>query len=199
MEGYKQIPNFDFGPTASIADAFANYNPTTIDLLSGGQQTEERFTRLDTLNRHISTQSEDTPQYPCCYCYDRQGKDGFRRFDDLLQHLKGYHKINTVEVLSKHKPRGVSGATTCDTAMPGETPAPSQQVGLGVPPFPCPVLGCIKGGANGYVRWVDLFEHQNMMHSFDSFGVGAQDYASMPQVLAATQTYQLSGDLDFQL
>lgn len=138
------------------------------------------FTRRDTLNRHITTQSDSAPQHTCDYCYECQGSNGFRRLDDLYQHLKVYHKINTTDVLSEHRASEGSALNYGGRPKRGGDPA-VLQAQIQVPPFPCAAIGCPKGGANDYLRLVDLLEHQNMMHPFISFGAGMPDFGPMQQ------------------
>ncbi|KAI6083037.1 hypothetical protein F4821DRAFT_263372 [Hypoxylon rubiginosum] len=60
------------------------------------------FTRLDALKRHIATQSNDVSQwYPCDYCEGHRGEKAFRRYDDLIQHLKGPHKDQDIPMPSR--------------------------------------------------------------------------------------------------
>ena len=53
-----------------------------------------QFTRSDALTRHLNTYSNGAPKYPCNYCKHHRGPNGFRRRDHLLQHLRGYHKLD---------------------------------------------------------------------------------------------------------
>ncbi|KAK2047349.1 hypothetical protein LZ31DRAFT_153163 [Colletotrichum somersetense] len=55
------------------------------------------FARLDVLNRHVECLGSDLPKFPCRFCKRHRGKDGFRRRDLLLQHIRGYHKFETEE------------------------------------------------------------------------------------------------------
>ncbi|KAI1659463.1 hypothetical protein F4813DRAFT_353055 [Daldinia decipiens] len=113
------------------------------------------FTRLDALNRHISSKSRNAAQYLCEYCYAYQGENAFSRRDHLTQHLKVYHRIDTADKLGQHKLRRSKKATVA--------PGPQASMPL-MPPYPCPVLGCPKMGYDGYLRNVDLDEHVVMMH-----------------------------------
>lgn len=111
---------------------------------------------MDALNRHITTQSSNMPQFPCDYCYDRQGERAFRRYDDLIQHLKGHHKIETANKLLRSQ---------TNEAAEGQGMGGVQQ-----PLFECFFPGCNKWGPNGYLRQVDLDEHQDMMHPIELSG-----------------------------
>ncbi|KAI1471031.1 uncharacterized protein F4812DRAFT_164239 [Daldinia caldariorum] len=131
-----------------------------------------QFSRLDALKRHVNAKLRNTASYPCEYCKRHQGANGFHRLDHLVQHLKGFHKFDVEDKLPKKRTGGLSITASSSAAF---IPGGATLTGAGnsslvsmpqVPPFPCTVTGCIKGGANGYVREVDLLEHQSMMHSF---------------------------------
>ncbi|KAI2470356.1 hypothetical protein F4781DRAFT_430379 [Annulohypoxylon bovei var. microspora] len=125
-----------------------------------------KFTRLDALNRHITTQSPNTPQYPCEYCYDRQGESGFNRLDHLAQHLKNYHRIETADKLLQSKPNEsrVPVATTMATVpMPFATSGPGIFTPL-IPTYPGAGIGCPAWGSNEYFGFD---EHQAMMNPYD--------------------------------
>ncbi|KAI1652045.1 uncharacterized protein F4817DRAFT_363021 [Daldinia loculata] len=127
-----------------------------------------KFGRPDALTRHVDTQSSNIPQYPCEYCKRHQGAKGFHRLDHLVQHLKGFHRIDTEDKLPKQR---TGGPTVAVTSVAGGSAVTNEENGSFVslpqiPPFPCTVIGCIKGGADGYLREIDLLEHQNMMHAF---------------------------------
>ncbi|KAI0381645.1 hypothetical protein F5Y04DRAFT_288477 [Hypomontagnella monticulosa] len=113
------------------------------------------YTRVDALRRHIKSQSNATPLYPCGYCYEHQGEKGFRRIDNLIQHLEGYHKIKNPEKLNKLRAEAAARAT----AGVSDTPAPC------LPQFPCPSPGCDKVGMNGFCRQAHLDEHWSWMHA----------------------------------
>ncbi|RYP57665.1 hypothetical protein DL770_010611 [Monosporascus sp. CRB-9-2] len=156
-----------------------------------------KFTRLDALNRHITNKSSDAPQYPCGYCYRHQGTNGFRRYDHLVQHLKGYHKIETVDGLSR-KAAGSSPAVATAPAVPipGTVPVAiggNATAQVQVPPFPCTIAGCVRGGAYGFYRQVDLLEHQSMIHLLDF-----QEYSSVQEFPVAMQLTQQNGNPGFE-
>ncbi|KAI1409953.1 hypothetical protein F5Y13DRAFT_192699 [Hypoxylon sp. FL1857] len=132
------------------------------------------FCRLDALTRHLSGHSSDLPKYPCEYCTLNQGANGFHRHDHLIQHLKGYHKIDVENKLPRRRTRSSPASVSVATAVVtmGESATPQAQV----PSVPCPLFGCIEGGANGYLRQIDLFEHQNTIHP-----VATQNFTVMPQ------------------
>ncbi|OTB13450.1 hypothetical protein K445DRAFT_319998, partial [Daldinia sp. EC12] len=144
-----------------------------------------RFSRLDAFKRHAKAQSTNMPPYPCGYCQRHQGAKGFHRLDHLVQHLKGFHKIDVEDKLPKQGTGGIPTTAASIAAGSAATDAGNgSQVSLPqVPPFPCTVIGCIKGGANGYVREIDLLEHQNMMHSF--------------MLQSGMQLYQQDGNFQF--
>jgi hypothetical protein len=53
------------------------------------------FTRLDVLDRHIQTFNPKT-FYPYTYCSKFSGLRAFTRQDHLTQHLRGYHKMESL-------------------------------------------------------------------------------------------------------
>ncbi|KAI0834254.1 hypothetical protein F5Y06DRAFT_307075 [Hypoxylon sp. FL0890] len=132
-----------------------------------------KFCRLDALTRHVSAQSGGLPQHPCEYCTRHQGTNGFRRHDHLIQHLKDYHRIDVEDKLPKLRTKASPPVATAGAVASMDSSATLQAQ---VPPFPCNYFGCIKGGVNGYLRQIDLLEHQNMMHP-----LGIQDYGTVPQ------------------
>ncbi|OTA96619.1 hypothetical protein M434DRAFT_392557 [Hypoxylon sp. CO27-5] len=137
------------------------------------------FRRLDSLTRHIDRYSGKLPQHHCEYCKRYQAPGGFHRHDRLIQHLKEHHKIDVEDKLPKLRTRASPASVATAAVTIGENATPQAQI----PPFPCTFFGCIKGGANGYLRQIDLLEHQNMMHP-----LGPQDLITAPQ---------FSGDMQF--
>ncbi|RYP77396.1 hypothetical protein DL771_001191 [Monosporascus sp. 5C6A] len=206
MAGYNQLPHFDFDNVPlinNLGDLPPNdWTPVgQHDLVQGLlPTTEPPLAQLAAACGQLAgleeRESSEAPQYPCEYCYRHQGANGFRRYDHLLQHLKGYHKIETVEGLSR-KAAGSSPAVATAPAIPvaGTVPvamggnAPMQ---VQVPPFPCTIAGCARGGAYGFYRQVDLLEHQSMMHLLDFQHNGVQEFP------VAMQFTQQNGYPDFE-
>ncbi|RYP48452.1 hypothetical protein DL768_005654 [Monosporascus sp. mg162] len=216
MEGYNQLPYFDFcnaplinnlGDLTPIDwtpvgqhDLARGLLPTTEPPLGQSAAASGQLVgleeRLDALNRHITNKSSDAPQYPCGYCYRHQGTNGFRRYDHLVQHLKVYHKIETVDKLSRTAADS-SPAVAAAPAVPIPGTAPVAMGGnattqVQLPPFPCTIAGCVRGGAYGFYRQVDLLEHQSMMHLLDF-----QEYSSVQEFSLAMLPTQQNGNPDF--
>lgn len=142
-----------------------------------------RFTRADALNRHIASKSTDSgmPKYPCHRCKRHQGKNGFRRQDHLIQHLRGYHKVN-------QELKGGRLLPTCrhldcfGYREPSFHLMPLQEQMETKPfenrtqynkhlriihqetPFPCPVPGCSKSGTAGLPTAKALRTHLKSEH-----------------------------------
>lgn len=71
------------------------------DLLRHAHEQQDRpygcscgvfFSRIDVLNRHLTSLGNDVPQYPCTFCKRHRGEEDFRRKNHLLQHLRQYHR-----------------------------------------------------------------------------------------------------------
>lgn len=77
------------------------------------------FGRHAELVRHLGPYQSTTPRFPCSFCTRYRGKDGFRRKDKLMQHMRGYHRI-TSEIktdedgLRRKKPTFECTAENCD-------------------------------------------------------------------------------------
>ncbi|KAI1376846.1 hypothetical protein F4677DRAFT_445168 [Hypoxylon crocopeplum] len=196
MANYNQVPelslhqadNNAFGNAATNLAAGEMIPPLSVELRKHGQSEGHspygctcgtKFTRLDALNRHITTHY-DAPQYPCGYCYARRGEKGFPRRDNLVQHLKGFHGIDTADKLVRHEPES---RRTTTTPASGHL----ESLVLSLPPFPCPMLGCTKMGVDGYLRMVDLDEHLAMMHH----PYPIQDNAYLQELQVPIQSSQL--------
>jgi uncharacterized Zn-finger protein len=57
-----------------------------------------KFARVDVLHRHIDSHGKEIPMFPCTFCKLHRGRQGFRRRDHLVQHLRGYHKFDSDEI-----------------------------------------------------------------------------------------------------
>ncbi|KAI1479543.1 hypothetical protein F4774DRAFT_425706 [Daldinia eschscholtzii] len=133
-----------------------------------------KFTRLDALNRHISSKSPTAHRYKCKYCDDPQGAITFYRHDHLIQHFRVYHRISNPNKLRRAKRATIA-------------PSPQAPV-LPMPPYPCPVPLCSKMGYDGYLRKVDLDEHVAVMHSpAIMYPMNVQDDVFGQQYLAPPQ------------
>ncbi|RYP02540.1 hypothetical protein DL764_005784 [Monosporascus ibericus] len=204
MDGYDQLPHFDFS-NVPLINNLGDLPP--IDWTPVGQHdlmhgllpaTEPPLAQSAAASGQlVGLEERNAPQYPCGYCYRHQGTNGFRRYDHLVQHLKVYHKIETVDGLSR---KAVSSSPAVATApavpIPGTFPVAiggNATTQVQVPPFPCAIASCVRGGAYGFYRLVDLLEHQNMMHLLDF-----QEYSSVQEFPLAMQLTQQDGNPDFE-
>ncbi|CAI0646806.1 unnamed protein product [Colletotrichum noveboracense] len=151
-----------------------------------------KFARLDVLNRHLDSLGNQMPKYPCSFCKKHRGKNGFKRRDHLVQHIRGYHKFEAEEKLGDILPsrRGqyivppVCSYSGCEfhrgdsfrdlsaeeqrLTKPFSTQAEytkHMKEAHDFTPFPCNVAGCIKTGKKGYSREKDLINHRKKEHS----------------------------------
>lgn len=53
------------------------------------------FGRHAELERHLRPHQSTTPRFPCSLCTRRKGEKGFRRKDNLTQHIRTYHRISS--------------------------------------------------------------------------------------------------------
>ncbi|KAF6832122.1 CROL alpha [Colletotrichum plurivorum] len=157
----------------------------------------KKFARLDVLNRHLDSLRDGMPKYPCSFCKKHRGKDGFRRRDHLLQHIRGYHKFEAEDKIGDILPsrRGRYQAPpvcphrecsfyrddsfkemTAEEQMknkPFETQSEytkHMKMVHDYTPFPCTVAGCSKTGKKGYTREKDLVNHRrNILEQVNTF------------------------------
>ncbi|OTB01347.1 hypothetical protein M426DRAFT_220079 [Hypoxylon sp. CI-4A] len=149
------------------------------------------FTRLDALNRHITSEALNAPQFPCEYCYARQGENGFRRRDHLVQHLKHYHKIETADKILHRKPAESEGAFP-------------EAVGTG-PQVPAPFTALYSAADTGYFPWggagpVGFGAQEPVMNLYDvQYSAPIQqDYVPVPELqVQDIQQYLQNGDMEF--
>jgi hypothetical protein len=55
---------------------------------------QKAFSRIDVLDRHVRN-SQPTGDFPCLHCTIYRGSRAFACRDHLLQHLRGYHHIES--------------------------------------------------------------------------------------------------------
>ncbi|KIW03452.1 uncharacterized protein PV09_05222 [Verruconis gallopava] len=133
------------------------------------------------LLRHVKTQHEDLPGFPCIYCKKYRGKDAFKRKDHLAQHLRNYHHIGEKESGARlscphdgcDKFRADAFKTFGNTWSPRwnfhhtmtrkEFMAHMRKV-HSESPFQCSVAGCNRRGGKGYFRFRDLDKHRRKDH-----------------------------------
>ncbi|KAF4872746.1 Zinc finger protein Gfi-1 [Colletotrichum siamense] len=150
------------------------------------------FARLDVLYRHLDSFGNQMPKYPCQFCKKHRGKNGFKRRDHLVQHIRGYHKFEAEEKLGDILPsrRGKYGIPQvcpypgCEfhrgdsfkelsaeeqrSSKPFSTQAEytkHMKEAHDFTPFACNVAGCVKTGKKGYSREKDLINHRKKEHS----------------------------------
>ncbi|KAI8625892.1 hypothetical protein F5Y19DRAFT_466884 [Xylariaceae sp. FL1651] len=150
-----------------------------------------KFARVDVLHRHIKSFSKISAQFPCTFCKRHQGKHAFRRRDHLVQHLRGYHKLESEEIdkicPSKRSLKNVQVSTChhlgCDgyrdenfLSLPWieqkqQRPFQKQSEynkhmrdNHKETPFPCKVVDCDRNGAKGFLREKDLMKHLASKH-----------------------------------
>ncbi|KAI1366344.1 hypothetical protein F5Y08DRAFT_301400 [Xylaria arbuscula] len=145
-----------------------------------------KFARTDALNRHIKSFLKESAKYQCTFCKRHRGKNAFRRRDHLVQHLRGYHKMDPEEINDVSPPtsRVQSRQILCCPhpncaayrdddfmALPWKEQfegRPFQQQSdynkhmrevHEESSFSCSVDGCDRVGAKGYMREKDLMKH----------------------------------------
>ncbi|KAI1213746.1 uncharacterized protein F4807DRAFT_456293 [Annulohypoxylon truncatum] len=130
-----------------------------------------KYTRLDALNRHITDKSPNAPKYPCEYCYDRQGDNGFARRDHLIQHLKNFHRIVTADKLLQRNPVESRTAPVTGSAWTS-TAANADLV------FSTPITPNYSGMGFGYSAWgsTGLFNPGRYQATMDPSNI--EDYPS---------------------
>ncbi|KAF6839136.1 CROL alpha [Colletotrichum musicola] len=150
----------------------------------------KKFARLDVLNRHLDSFGDGMPKYPCSFCKKHRGKDGFRRRDHLLQHIRGYHKFEAEGKIGdilpsrrgRHQVPPVCPHRECSfyrddsfkmtveeqsKNKPFDTQSEytkHMKMVHGFTPFPCTVIGCGRTGNKGYTREKDLVNHRRKKH-----------------------------------
>ncbi|KAI3317818.1 hypothetical protein HD806DRAFT_526788 [Xylariaceae sp. AK1471] len=66
----------------------------------------QEFAKLYTLERHIrGAEKHLVPEYPCHECTAYQAKNGFKRKDHLVQHLRVFHKYDDSRLATLFQPR----------------------------------------------------------------------------------------------
>lgn len=149
------------------------------------------YSRLDVLNRHLEAFDTSEPKYPCTYCRNRRGPDGFRRRDHLMQHLRNYHHHeitqNTAQETEsssrlryyfpvcphpqcpkyrdetfKSSPRAIQQQTKPFSTQSAYTKHMRDEHNECA--FPCDVVGCDRVGRRGYFREKDLLKHRRDQH-----------------------------------
>ncbi|KAI0966002.1 hypothetical protein F4678DRAFT_309057 [Xylaria arbuscula] len=145
-----------------------------------------KFARNDVLIRHLKSFTKESAQYPCTFCKRHRGKQAFRRRDHLVQHLRGYHKMESEDIneisppTSRVQSRQVLSCphADCEAYRDDSFKALGWTEQFEGRPFPkqsdynkhmrdvhqestfsCPVGSCDRVGAKGYMREKDLIKH----------------------------------------
>ncbi|KAI1324723.1 hypothetical protein F5Y16DRAFT_380207 [Xylariaceae sp. FL0255] len=92
------LQSFD-SPRAQ-AEGFSSFSP---QYPSPQPQVYEQIarpvpSRIDVARRHIQSFNKEADKYPCMYCEQYQGNQGFRRREHLAQHLKVYHRLDQEKI-----------------------------------------------------------------------------------------------------
>ncbi|KAI0426281.1 hypothetical protein F5Y09DRAFT_70026 [Xylaria sp. FL1042] len=152
---------------------------------------EQEFTKLSSLERHVQVSDKRlVPEYPCHECTTYQGKNGFKRKDHLVQHLKVFHKYDNDQLAKLFRPRQahmynvpVCHFESCEYYRDPKFKA----MGIGRQeknrpfdkqsdytlhmkrehdwsPYPCKVLGCNKLNGKGFFSTAALEKHCKAKH-----------------------------------
>jgi hypothetical protein len=171
--------------------------PTKANLLRHAKETQHQpygcecgslFSRLDVLNRHLESFSNEDPKYPCTYCKLHRGSNGFRRLDHLKQHIRNYHHLEMDDERTGAESRLKYTFPVCshygcpqyrDMAflqLPRKSQAENKPFNSQSAytkhmrdehnecTFPCDVPGCSRIGRRGYFREKDLLNHRRQEH-----------------------------------
>jgi len=146
------------------------------------------FSRLDVLNRHLESFSNEDPKHPCKYCRLHRGPNGFRRLDHLNQHIRNYHHLELDDQITAAEARLKYVFPVCShpecpqfrdegfKQLPRLTQAKRKPFASQSAYtkhmrdehneciFPCNVSGCTRVGRRGYFREKDLLNHRRQEH-----------------------------------
>jgi hypothetical protein len=137
-----------------------------------------KFSRLDTLQRHIHTFQPITT-YKCPYCSNYDEDNEFTRKDHLRQHIVGFHRIQSVKsdttsVFKRPKKRRAFSCTHEDciygSGQPGYILQSQAELTKHLRQshnesrFSCGEPGCGKVGGQGFSRMRDLSNHRKVHH-----------------------------------
>ncbi|KAI0485856.1 hypothetical protein F4859DRAFT_398075 [Xylaria cf. heliscus] len=150
-----------------------------------------KFARYDVLIRHLESLTKESAKYQCKFCKHHRGKQAFRRRDHLVQHLRGYHKMEPEEINNAFPPKThvrshqilICPYVECKAYRGDAFKAlPWMQQYKGRPfqkqsdynkhmrdvhkesAFSCSVVGCDRVGPKGYMREKDLMKHLANKH-----------------------------------
>ncbi|KAI3320598.1 hypothetical protein HD806DRAFT_225327 [Xylariaceae sp. AK1471] len=145
-----------------------------------------KFARKDVLIRHLKSLTKESAKYQCTFCRRYRGRQAFRRRDHLVQHLRGYHKMEPEEINDISPPATrltsrqvlICPHSDCEFHRDAAFRSLSWEKQLEGRPFKkqcdynkhmrdvhkestfsCRVAGCDRVGAKGYMREKDLMKH----------------------------------------
>ncbi|OTB16132.1 hypothetical protein K445DRAFT_95771 [Daldinia sp. EC12] len=152
----------------------------------------KRFSRTDTLRRHINSFDAKSHSYPCYDCRSYRDGNAFRRRDHLLQHLRNYHNLDAQRInLSYRHQYWVNDGSMilvchhsgCEhyrnkkfrelSRSDQKEQSPFKKVSdytkhlkeaHGETAFHCHVAGCDRKGSKGYLRESDFRKHLARQH-----------------------------------
>ena len=142
------------------------------------------FNRQDTFLRHMAIHKTVSQiRFPCNLCKKYRGKQGFKRRDHLIQHLRNLHTVNDKDLSSRSSRSRVQGFSCpheecseyrgeLDTEIDPKLHAFDKLSKLtqhlkkvhDESKFPCSVIGCDRVGGKGYMREKDLTKHMEKEH-----------------------------------
>ncbi|KAI1741809.1 hypothetical protein F4680DRAFT_415172 [Xylaria scruposa] len=152
----------------------------------------QHFTRLGSLERHVrnKTKQLDRDLHPCTECTAHRGKNGFKRKDHLIQHLRVFHKWDD-DQLATLSPAGqnfrlkisVCHFPECDYYRgPDFKDMGIREQAMNRPfdkqshytdhmkrehdwsPYPCKFAGCSKVNGTGFFSTTTLERHYREKH-----------------------------------
>ncbi|KAI8950262.1 hypothetical protein F4801DRAFT_353262 [Xylaria longipes] len=151
----------------------------------------QNFTRLCSLERHVQNNTGQLqPEYPCPECPAYQGKNGFKRKDHLVQHLRVLHNWDNNQLATLFPPRQtrkfnipVCHFPECDYYRdPSFKDMGIREQEENRPfdkqshytdhmkrehdwsPYPCKVSGCSKVNGTGFFSTTTLEKHYKKKH-----------------------------------
>lgn len=133
-----------------------------------------RFERLGSFYRHVHSYLPSS-RYECPGCRRRKA---FRRRDHLIQHIRGYHRLNAEELLAgldlrktpvtipscPHKDCENSDAASGSAFEKRSDYTKHMKDVHDKAAFPCPYPGCDRVRGNGYVQEKALIKHYKAKH-----------------------------------
>ncbi|KAI1272991.1 hypothetical protein F5Y07DRAFT_276953 [Xylaria sp. FL0933] len=151
----------------------------------------QEYTKLSSLERHVRGSDKSlVAKHSCHECTAYQGKDGFRRKDHLVQHLRVFHKYDNDQLATLFRPRQgrMYNIPVCHFESCEYYRGPEFK-GMGIgrqmnnrpfhrqsdytmhmkrehdwSPYPCKVAGCNKLDGKGFFNITALEKHCKEKH-----------------------------------